>query len=86
MNEICEKCKSDKIIPQAKVIDRGHGNGEMNLMVSVDEDPNAYFFKQRIRSEISAKVCGNCGFIELYTKDYEVLYNAYKNQQDNSKD
>lgn len=81
MARICDKCGSDKIIPHAKVIDRIGSGAEGDLAVSVDEKPDAFMFKQRIRSGVSAKVCGNCGFLELYADDPASLYSAYENQE-----
>jgi predicted nucleic-acid-binding Zn-ribbon protein len=80
MIDNCEKCGSDKIIPNAKAIDRD-GGGDGNLLVSVDEKPDAFVFKQRIRSSVSAKICGDCGFIEFYADEPQSLYSAYINQE-----
>ncbi len=79
MVEGCAKCGSDKIIPQAKVIDRADYNTETDLTVAVDEKPDAFVFKQRIRSGVTAKVCGNCGYLELYADEPQSLYSAYQN-------
>ena len=81
MAQVCMKCGSDKIIPQVEIIDRGDYSAEGNLTVAINEKPDAFVFKQRIRSGVSAKVCGNCGFIELYADDPESLYSAYQNQE-----
>lgn len=81
MTQICVKCGSDKIIPQAKVFDRGDSGAEGNLAVSVDEKPDALIFKQRVRSGVTSKVCGNCGFMELYANEPQSIYSAYKNQE-----
>lgn len=85
MSEICAKCNSDKIIPEARIIDKGDSNIASNLQVVIDENPEAFFFKGRIPSNLFAKVCGTCGFTEIYAQDYDSLYTAYKNQQANSK-
>ena len=81
MTDNCEKCGSNKIIPKAKVIDRGDYNAEGDLAISVDEKPDAFVFKQRIRSGVTAKVCGDCGFMEFYADDPQALYSAYLNQE-----
>jgi predicted nucleic-acid-binding Zn-ribbon protein len=77
MSKNCEKCGSDKIVPRAKVIDRGSSGAEKDLTISIDADPEAFVFKQRIRSDVIAKVCGNCGFIEFYAMSPESLYESY---------
>lgn len=74
MAQICDKCGSDKVIPQAKVIE------DNDLSVVVDENPDAVFFKRKTSSGITAKVCGNCGFIELYASDPQSIYSASQDQ------
>ena len=81
MSQKCEKCGSDKIVPQAKVIDRGDYSAEYELTLAVDENPEAFMFKQRIYSGVTAKVCGNCGFIEFYADNPQSLYSAYQKQE-----
>lgn len=81
MTQKCGKCGSDKIIPQAKVVDRADYNAVGDFNVAVDENPDAFMFKQRVYSSVTAKVCGNCGFIELYADAHESLYSAYQNQE-----
>lgn len=81
MTDSCEKCGSNKIIPRAKVIDRGEYNAAGDLTISVDEKPDAFMFKQRVYASVTARVCGNCGFIEFYADEPEALYSAYQNQE-----
>jgi len=80
----CPDCNSEKIIKNAKAIDRGEGNVSMDLSVAVDEFPDALIFKQRIYSELDADVCGECGFIQFYAKNPELLWDAYQKQEVNS--
>jgi hypothetical protein len=77
MSENCQKCGSDKIVPRVKVIDRGSSGAETDLMVSIDAQPDAFIFKQRTHSNVFAKVCGNCGFMEFYATNPESLYESY---------
>lgn len=77
MEKECIKCGSNKIIPNAKVLDRGHLNVPSDLTVSVDQNPNALIFKDRIYSGVFAKICGECGFLEFYAKDPKALYEAH---------
>ncbi len=83
-SEICEKCGSEKIIPEVKAIDYGDYQTEGNLEVSIDENPHALMFKNRVRSNIFAKICGDCGYTEFYAKHPQALYSAYQNQKKNS--
>lgn len=80
MNKNCEKCGSDKIIPQVKIIDRGDYNIPTDLTVLVEQNPNALIFKERVNSGVFAKVCGNCGFLELYANEPKKLYEAHENK------
>jgi len=80
----CPDCNSEKIIKNAKAIDRGEGNVSMDFSVAVDEFPEAYVFKHRISSAVDADVCGECGFIQFYAKNPELLWDAYQNQEANS--
>ena len=80
-NEICEKCGSEKIIPEVRAIDHGDYQTEGNLEVSIDENPNALMFKNRVRSSIFAKICGDCGYTKFYARDPQSLYSAYQNQK-----
>lgn len=80
MNKTCGKCGSDKIVPKVQVIDRGDHSVEGNLEVAIDENPDAFFFRERFRAGISARVCGNCGFVEFYVNNPDLLYSAHQKQ------
>ncbi len=84
MNQNCAKCHSEKIIPDAMVIDRADYSVEDEFSIAVDEKPAALMFKQRMRSDVSAMVCGNCGYVEFYAKEPQNLYAAYQNRLRNS--
>ncbi len=84
MDEVCAKCGSEKLIWDATAIDRGDYNSEGELSVGVDEKPSALIFKQRMRSNVSAVVCGECGYIEFYAENPEILYQAYQNRAENA--
>jgi hypothetical protein len=79
--EKCPNCNSEKIIQNAKAIDRGDSNANLIFRVAVDESPDAFIFKKRVFSEVDADVCGECGFIQFYAKDPEALWTAYQNQE-----
>lgn len=67
---VCPKCKSHKVIPRASV------RGDVSLYVEVYEDPDATVFKYAHHSGVTASVCGECGYIELYAEDPQELYAA----------
>jgi hypothetical protein len=83
MNETCAKCHSDKLIFDAMAVDRGDYNAEGNFSLAIDEKPAALIFKQRIRSNVSAVVCGDCGYIEFYAEHPDALYAAWLNRREN---
>lgn len=77
----CLECGSEKIVPEVKVIDRGHGHSTYNFTVAVDENPDAFIFKQRNYSDVKAKVCADCGFIGFYATDPKLLWQIYQRKQ-----
>ena len=72
----CDRCGSTRIIPRARVIDRSDGNGA-NVRVSVKRKRDALFFTAEERVETFARICGECGFTELFAEDPAALYEAY---------
>lgn len=69
MNKTCEKCGSDKIIPEVNIFDRGDYSVEGQLNIGLEENPEALFFRESFRTGMAAKVCGDCGFIEFYARN-----------------
>lgn len=78
----CLKCQSEKIVANAKVLDRGDSNYSHDFQIAVDEKPDALIFKERNYSYVSANVCGACGFIEFYAEEPSALYEAYLRAQE----
>jgi predicted nucleic-acid-binding Zn-ribbon protein len=87
MQRICAKCQSEKVIPAVRVDDQGqYSSGVLN--VAVDQDPGAFIFTETYISQVSAWVCGVCGYMELYAADPRGLYEAYmvsKEKQERSR-
>jgi predicted RNA-binding Zn-ribbon protein involved in translation (DUF1610 family) len=77
MNE-CPECGSDRIVKNAVMHDRGDYNAEGVLQVAVDQNPGAWVFKERVRSNLKAEVCGDCGFLQPYATDPQELWDAYQ--------
>ena len=73
----CPKCDSERIIPDVYVEDKGMSNVPWSLSVRVDEKPDALVFKGRHKTALEARICGECGFAELYAEDPQALYAAY---------
>jgi hypothetical protein len=80
----CPKCKSRKIIPGVRIVDRGDYSLPGNLNVQVDENPDAMLFKNTHYGILKAWICGECGYMEMYVDNPEELYSAY--QESISKD
>lgn len=77
----CAKCGSPRVVPNARLVDRVneyglHGYGGVQLIV--DRRPAAMVFKQSERATLQARVCGACGFVEIYASDADALFDAYQ--------
>ena len=78
----CFKCGSDKVIPHARVMDRGHYGGDAgDLNLVVYANPDALIFKSRLNSSVFARVCGDCGYTELFVQNPAELYDVYLESQ-----
>lgn len=74
----CVKCDSTNVIPSARVVDRGELNStSMNLHIGVARKPEALLFKGEEIAEVRARVCADCGHVELFTRGGWSLYRAY---------
>jgi predicted nucleic-acid-binding Zn-ribbon protein len=61
----CPKCGSSDIIADAKAIDRRRYD-EAPLSVATFANPEAFLFKGKLSTTMSAWVCADCGYVELY--------------------
>jgi hypothetical protein len=75
--ENCSKCKSPKVIPQARIIDRADYNVNTDLTIHVYENPEALIFKGASQGTLRARICGECGYVETYIDNPKELYSAY---------
>ena len=73
----CPKCSSTEIIADAKAVDRGHFDSQREFIVATFWKPDALIFKEKHTSIISAWVCGQCGYVELYADSASSLSGAY---------
>ena len=73
----CLKCGSDGMIPDVRVIDRGESNGRQPVDLGLATKPDAVLFKGEVRVETVARVCGDCGFVEVYATDPAALWDAH---------
>jgi predicted nucleic-acid-binding Zn-ribbon protein len=75
---VCVKCGSAKVAPRVKVRDVGDYNAPGELAVMLHENPDALFFKETFITSLTARVCGECGYAELYAEQPGELYAAYE--------
>jgi hypothetical protein len=73
----CSRCSSDDVMPRVRVVERGEDGMRHDLQAEVVRRPNALFFKRPHRADLTARVCGACGFVELYVDAPGALYTAY---------
>jgi hypothetical protein len=73
----CSRCGSDKIIPDARVLDQGR-NSDGQLYMMVYGDPEALIFKDRLYGRLSAAICGRCGHVEFRVDNPGELYEHYR--------
>jgi hypothetical protein len=73
---VCAKCGAEQVIPRVKVLDRGDGTRELG--VEVTRYPEAFIFKEATHSNLIARICGVCGYTELYADSPGELYKAYQ--------
>jgi predicted nucleic-acid-binding Zn-ribbon protein len=79
----CAKCKSEKVVPKVRIMDRGHYSGDAgNLTLVIYENPEAFLFKGSHEGTLYAQVCGDCGYTELYLDDPSKIYDIYESQQE----
>ena len=74
---LCRRCGSEEVMPRVRVAERGADDMRHDLQVEVQLRPNARFFKRPQRVDLTARVCGACGYTELYAESPDVLYMAY---------
>ena len=67
--EYCSKCKSTKIIPKVRMVDRGEYDVAGDLTV---------ILKNIHSGVLRAWICGSCGYVETYGDNPGELYDAYE--------
>ncbi|MES2659074.1 MAG: hypothetical protein V4689_10685 [Verrucomicrobiota bacterium] len=66
----CPKCGSRDIITDAKPLG---GTDYTTLLIATFRKPGAAFFKGQQSTNISARICADCGYLELYADHPERL-------------
>jgi predicted nucleic-acid-binding Zn-ribbon protein len=70
----CPNCGCIEIIMNATVVDRGHNDLHRELCLVVEGNPAAWIFKEKLYGVMTACVCADCGFTEIYTSNARELY------------
>lgn len=81
MPEKCARCGSDKMMEDVRLRTDGTAGALQGLAAFVHSDPNAWLLKGTVRGHLRARICGGCGYTEIYTKNFEQLYEAYQQAQ-----
>jgi predicted nucleic-acid-binding Zn-ribbon protein len=77
-NDRCPKCGSADRVPDVHV----HGDFHKRpLKAQIVENPEAWIDKGIHESDLTATICGRCGFAELYAKNSEELLRACRQKQ-----
>jgi len=77
--ETCARCGSHKMMEDVRL--RTDVNDSVGLVALVHTDPSALLLKGAVRGHLRARVCGGCGHTEIYTQNFEQLYEAYQQSQ-----
>ena len=73
----CLKCGSDAVVPDVELVDRGESDARRPTQLGFETKPDAILFTGEVRVGTRARVCGDCGFVELYADDAAKLWDAY---------
>lgn len=75
----CAKCGSVRVIPGVRILDRygDHGRGGSPLDVEVEGNPEALLFKDTVSGALWARICGDCGYTEMWTENHRELYEKH---------
>lgn len=79
----CAKCGSESMIPRLRVIERGEDGARHDVHLEMQRRPKAMFFKRPERSMLWARVCGDCGHVDLYAEAPRALYTAWLEAETN---
>ena len=70
----CTNCGSDAVIPDAFLYESME---EAEVQVGVYRNPDAMLMKRPERTRMRVQVCGDCGFVALFSTDARALWAAY---------
>lgn len=73
----CPVCRSTRLIPNVRVRDTGQ-SARGDLTVEVERFPHALFLRGATQGQLSASVCGKCGYTMFFADNPAELYAAYR--------
>lgn len=76
--DTCPSCGSQKIVMDAEFPDAVDFGVARAAILRVAARPKAAIFKERAESTLTADVCGECGFVQLYVTRPDKLWDAYR--------
>jgi hypothetical protein len=66
----CLKCSAEAQVEEVRLIDRAHPHWmDTDFTAEVSREPGALLFRDAVTKTVTARVCGACGFLELYVKN-----------------
>ncbi|MEH2184388.1 hypothetical protein [Nostoc sp.] len=74
---VCIKCDSSDIIPNVRIVSHIQGNSQ-DLQVEFYDNPEALIFKGTHTLTLTAYICGQCGYTEMYVSNPQYLLNQYR--------
>jgi len=78
MERNCPRCGSPKIIPQVPLLEHYGRNRADQMEVEVAGAPEAWIFTDTASGRIYARICGECGYTELWTSNFRELYEKHE--------
>jgi len=72
-NHRCPKCGSTDLIADASPLDQSELDATREMRVATYRKPEALVFKGQQTSNLSAWVCGGCGYVEFYADKPDAL-------------
>jgi hypothetical protein len=82
MPEKCSRCGSDKMMDDVHLNTRSPNLYPPHQLVAfVHKEPDAWILKGTVFGTLRARICGGCGHTEIYTENFQQLYEAYQQSQ-----
>ncbi len=73
MQMICSRCGSSVILSDLPVVSNVDNFSSVPISILTYKNPERRGFKTPVPHRLLARVCGNCGFADLYVEDPQGL-------------